>query len=118
MDLAGDIYDLYALANSEELREDLVVVFIGHTEAYQDNYQTRWRLKTNGAKLSKLNIEGKLTYTFYTKVDMVDGKMNYTFLTNTDGYNTARTPYGLFDLEIDNNLAHVISEIRKFENGD
>ena len=118
MDLAGDIYDLYSLANSTELREDLVVVFIGHVESYQDNYTTRWRLKTNGAKLSKLNLEGKLTYTLYTQAEQADDGMKYYFLTQTDGYNTARSPYGLFDAKIDNDLAYVIDSIRKFENGD
>jgi hypothetical protein len=118
MDLAGDIYDLYALANSEDLREDLIVVFIGHVEAYPDNYVTRWRLKTNGAKLTKLNLEGKLTYTFYSNAEQEGETTNYYFTTNTDGFNSARSPEGLFNYKVPNDLAPMLIEINKFEKGE
>ena len=119
MELAGDIYDLYALANSEELRDDLVVIFIGHVESYVDNGDNRWRLKTNGQKLTKLNVEGKITYTFYSHAELVgENEIEYYFTTQTDGYNTARTPQGLFDYKIDNDLNFAISRIREFELGE
>lgn len=118
MELAGDIYDMYSMANSEDLRDDLVVVFIGHVESYQENFEPRWRLKTNGAKLTKLNLEGKLTYTLYSHAEKVGENIEYYFTTNTDGFNTARTPEGLFDYKIENNLSTILTEIRKFENGE
>jgi hypothetical protein len=118
MDYAGDIYDLYSLANSENLRDDLVVVFVGHVEAYTDNFETRWRLKTGGTKLTKLNVESKLSYTFYSHAENTGEKVNYYFTTQTDGFNTARSPEGLFEYKIPNDLEPMIQEIIKFENGE
>jgi Cdc6-like AAA superfamily ATPase len=118
LDYAGDIYDLYSLANSEKLRDDLTVVFIGHVESYQDNFETRWRLKTGGAKLTKLNVESKLAYTFYSHAENTGDKIEYYFTTQTDGFNTARSPEGLFEYKIDNDLAPMIHAINDFEMGD
>lgn len=118
MDLAGDIYDLYAYANSENLRDDLIVVFIGHTEVYSTSDGPKLRLKTNGQKLSKLNVEGKLTYTFYSQVEMDGETPKYFFTTQTDGYNTARTPYGAFKYSIPNDLNFIVNTITEFENGE
>ena len=118
LDYAGDIYDLYSLANSEDLREDLIIVFVGHVEAYQDNFETRWRLKTGGSKLTKLNVESKLAYTFYSVAENTGEKIEYYFTTQTDGFNTARCPEGLFEYKIPNDLQPMLEEIRKFESGE
>ena len=118
MEMAGDIYDLYATANSENLRDDLVIVFVGHVESFQDNDETRWRLKTNGQKLTKLNVEGKLSYTLYSNAEKEGDEVKYYFTTQTDGANTARTPQGLFDYKIPNDLNIVIQAIREYETAD
>jgi hypothetical protein len=118
MDYAGEIYDLFAMANSEELRDDLFIIFTGHTETYQDaNFEYKQRLLTGGTKLTKLNLEGKLTYTLYTDVEFEDGKPTYAFLTQTDGSNTARSPEGCFEYKIPNDLEEVIKSIKEYENG-
>jgi len=113
--LAYVIYELYNLANSDEIREDLVVIFIGHVEPYNDNSETKWRLKVYGQQLNKLNIEGKLSYTFYTEVERAGDDVKYMLSTQSNGYNTARTPAGIFDYKIDNDMNFCINEIRKFE---
>ena len=118
MDYAGEIYDLYSLAGSETLRDDLIVIFIGHVEIYEDNFKKRWRLKTGGTKLTKLNVEGKLSYTFYTEVSFKDKKPIYKFVTQTDGTNTARTPEGCFEYQIDNNLGFIVNTIKEYENSE
>jgi hypothetical protein len=118
LDYAGEIYDLYALAGSETLREDLIVVFIGHTEIYEDNFKKRWRLKTGGAKLTKLNVEGKLSYTLYSHIEYENKKPKYYFITQSDGTTTARSPEGCFDFQIDNDLRHVIDSIINYENSE
>jgi hypothetical protein len=115
LDYAGDIYDLYSLASSSELRDDLIVVFMGHTEYYQDNSITKQRLLTGGAKLTKLNLEGKLTYTLYTSVEFESGKPEYYFVTQTDGTTSARSPEGCFEFRIPNDLNYVINRIKEFE---
>lgn len=115
MDYAGDIYDLYGSLG--KLRDNLKILFIGHTEYYNDNHKTKRRLKTGGAKLTKLNIEGLLTYTLYTEVERKGNKNHYYFLTQSDGTTTARSPHDCFaGYKIDNDLAEVIKAIDKFEN--
>jgi len=117
MDLAGDIYDLYRLI--ADLREDLTVFCIAHTEDYvgKDGI-TRQRLKTNGAKLTKLNLEGLTTYTLYTSAVKGEEGLTYKFETQNNGFNTARSPEGVFeDFLIDNDFAIVDSAIREYELG-
>jgi hypothetical protein len=118
LDYAGEIFDLYSLVNSDNLRDDLIVIFIGHVEIYEDNFKKRWRLKTGGNKLTKLNVEGKILYTLYTEIEFKDKKPSYYFVTQTDGTNTARSPEGCFDFQIPNNLGFVIKTIREFENSE
>jgi hypothetical protein len=118
MDLAGDIYDLYRLIS--QLREDLTVFCIAHTEDYVGvDGIVRQRLKTNGSKLTKLNLEGLTTYTLYTKVVKGEGGINlYKFDTQTNGFNTARSPEEVFEtIEIDNDFALVDKAIRDYELG-
>jgi len=63
MDLAKVIYDLYR--HTHNLRDDLIVFFMAHVEEYDVDGETHWRTKTNGKKLTKLNMHGKLTYNPY-----------------------------------------------------
>lgn len=113
--LAYIIYELYNLVNSDEIREDLVVIFIGHIEPYQDNGDTKWRLKVAGKMLNNFSVEAKVTYTFYTLVERNGDDVKYMLTTQSNGYNTARTPAELFDYMIPNDMNYVINEIRKFE---
>jgi hypothetical protein len=113
--LAVGIYELYNLVNSDEVREDLIVIFVGHIEPYQDNGETKWHLKTVGKMLNNLNIEGKVTYTFYTHVEREGGETKYMLMTQSNGYNTARCPEGIFDYMIPNDMDYVINEVRKHE---
>ena len=116
IDYAADIYELFKLTQSEVLREDLYVIFMGHTEEWKDNHVTKHRLKTGGAKLTNLNVEGKLTYTFYTEVEFKEDKPVYYFVTQSDGTTTARSPYGCFDTKIPNDLGLIVKTIDEFEN--
>ena len=115
IDYAADIYELFKLTQSEVLREDLYIVFLGHTEEWKDNHITKHRLKSGGAKLTNLNVEGKLTYTFYTEVEFNEGKPEYFFVTQSDGTTTARTPHGCFERRIPNDLGSIIKRIEEFE---
>ena len=118
MDLAGDVYDLYRLI--ADLREDLTVFCIAHTEDYvgKDGI-TRQRLKTNGAKLTKLNLEGLTTYTLYTTTVKGEEGIEYKFETQNNGFNTARSPEGVFEsFAINNDFKEVDSSIREYELGE
>jgi hypothetical protein len=118
MDLAGDIYDLYRLI--ADLREDLTVFCLAHTEDYTGkDGLPRQRLKTNGAKLTKLNLEGLTTYTLYSSMTKGEEGAEYSFETQNNGYNTARSPEGVFEsFKINNDLASVNDAIRSYELGE
>lgn len=115
IDYAASIYELYQLAQDPSLRQDLFIIFVGHTEQYNDNGITRQRLKTGGSKLTKMNIEGKVSYTFYTDIEFQNGKPEYYFLTQSDGTNTARTPEGCFEYRIPNDLDFILKRISEYE---
>lgn len=116
-DYAKEVYDLISFCNDSSLRDDLFIVLSAHPEYYDKNGETHARLKTGGKKLTKLNVEGKLLYTFYTKVSHSPEGNTYTFTTQTDGYNTARSPEGVLPYEVDNDLDTIIKLIEDFENG-
>ena len=117
-DMAGIIYDLYRMI--PKLREDLTVFCLGHTEDFTGTDGIiRQRLLTNGAKLTKLNLEGLTTYTLYTTVVKEADGLKYYFETQTNGYNTARSPEGVFEeARIPNDLNLVDKAIRAFEFGE
>jgi hypothetical protein len=115
IDYAADIYELFKLTQSEVLREDLYIVFLGHTEEWKDNHVVKHRMKSGGAKLTNLNVEGKLTYTLYTEIEFNEGKPEYYFITQSDGTTTARSPFGCFERKIPNDLGYVIKRIDEFE---
>lgn len=113
-DMAKLIYDLYRLV--PELREDMIIFSLAHIDEYQTReFETKQRLKTNGLKLTKLNLEGLTTYTFYTKVERSENEVKYVLETQTNGYNTARTPEGLFDLTIPNDFNYIVNKVIEYE---
>lgn len=115
VDYAGEIYDLFRLIG--ELRDDLIVFCLAHTEYYQ-SAEGVWktRMKTGGAKLTKLNIEGLSSYTLYTKVDRgEDYSCTYSLETMNSGNNTGRSPEGCFKPIIPNDFGFISKTIREYE---
>lgn len=108
--LAGGIYDIYKLIRQLP-RQDIVVFVMAHVENYEVNGVTHQRTLTNGKKLSKLNLGGLLNYNLYSKIDITGSTPAYKLITNSDGLNEARSPMGVFDQEIDNNLEAVRLQI-------
>ena len=53
----------------------------------------------------------------YAKVKKnADGEMEYVFQTKTSGYNTCKSPYGMFEeTDVDNNLQLVKDAIIEYE---
>lgn len=115
-DYAKEVYDLISFCNDPSLRDDLFIVLTAHPDYYDKNGETHTRLKTGGKKLTKLNVEGKLLYTFYTKVEHSPEGNKYMLTTQTDGYNTARSPADVLPLTVDNDLDVIIKLINDFEN--
>lgn len=108
------------LKQGKELRDDLFVCILTHSENTGDNINPYFKIKTLGKLLdSVITLEGLFTYVLFTRVVRDDEtEVAYKFVTNSDGTCTAKTPYGLFaDRLIDNDLNYVINEIKLYNEG-
>lgn len=118
-DMAKHAYEV--LKNAKELRDDLTVCILTHSENTGDNINPYYKIKTLGKLLdSVITLEGLFTYVFFTKVVRDDAsEVSYKFITNNDGTCTAKSPMGLFnDRLIDNDLDLVIRTIKEYNEGE
>ena len=106
IDLASCIFNLVNIV--PDLRDDITVIFIGHTQTYDEGFT---RLLTNGKKLNKIGLEKYFDTVLIAKNN--DGK--YVFETKSPN-STARTPMGSYDDEqyIDNDLYEVIKVLKEY----
>ena len=87
--------------------EDEIVYFLHHIETMSDG---KVKAKTIGKMLDeKLTIEGLFSVVLMCRTD---GKRHY-FETQSDGNTTAKSPMGMFEPEIDNDLKFVDQTIRE-----
>ena len=85
-------------------QDDKIVYFLHHSESGEDG---REKVKTIGKMLDeKLCIEGCFDIVIYCQ--------DQKFYTQTNGQSVAKTPEGMFDLEIPNDLAAVDAAIREY----
>lgn len=114
-DFASEVYELFKLIRELE-REDLTVVVMSHIDIYELNGVQCSRIKTNGKKLTKINLNSFLTYNLYTKVTYDGGEAKYELVTVSDGTTEARAMKGVFEPVIPNDLKMVIDTIIEKEN--
>ena len=108
-DIAVDFYNLLKFI-TDHTPEDTIVYFLHHTELSEDG---RIKAKTSGKMLdNQLTLEGLFSIVMLAKVN--DGK--YYFETQSDGYTPCKSPMGMFDLRIDNDLKFVDKKIREYYN--
>lgn len=77
-----------------------VVFVLAHPEVYKGaNGVEQERLRVLGKMATKLNIEGSVIYSFYSKVDPTapTRPQRYKLTMHNSGFNTARVPMGAFD---------------------
>lgn len=97
-----------------DTRDDLNVVMVFHTQTVRDDNGNTWTtIKTNGQKLGKIVLESKLPIVLLAKC--VDG--NYIFETQANN-STAKSPMGMLDKQIPNDVAAVIEALKKYEEDD
>lgn len=64
---------------------------------------------------SVITLEGLFTYVLFTKIVKNDSdEVQYKFVTNSDGTCTAKSPMGMFDKLIDNDLKFIIDRINEY----
>ena len=102
-DMAANFRDLIHYIN--ELEDDnKIVYFLHHSEADADG---REKVKTIGKMLDeKLCIEGCFNIVLYCQ--------DYKFYTQSNGQSVAKSPEGMFELEIPNDLKLVDTKIREY----
>ena len=88
--------------------DDVIVYFLHHTEITDTG---KIKAKTSGKMLdNQLTLEGLFSIVLLCKTD---GQEHY-FETQSDGYTTCKSPMGMFDLKIDNDLKMVDTKIREY----
>ena len=87
--------------------DDVIVYFLHHTETADG----RVKAKTIGKLLDeKLTVEGCFDIVLLTQVEGGE----HFFITQSDGYTSAKSPEGMFEAKIPNDLAKVDAEIRAY----
>lgn len=118
-DMAKHAYEV--LKQGKDLRDDLFVCILTHSENTGDNINPYYKIKTLGKLLdSVITLEGLFTYVLFTRVVREsEDEIAYKFITNSDGTCTAKSPIGLFkDKLIDNDLDFVIKSIIEYNEGE
>jgi len=94
--------------------EDQRYAFLtGHTETYKVGNDTKERLKILGKLGTKMQLEGKAEVVLYSRVEMVSGKPEFILETQNNGFNTARSPMGVFEGKIPNDYNFIVQELLK-----
>lgn len=103
--MAQKFRDLIHFVNDLE-DENKIVYFLHHSELDTDG---REKVKTIGKMLDeKLTVEGCFDIVLYCQ--------DHKFFTQSNGQSTAKSPEGMFDLEIPNDLKAVDVAIREYYN--
>lgn len=106
-DMALNFRNLIHYIN-QRVPNDVIVYFLHHTEKTEDG---RIKAKTVGRMLDeKLTVEGCFDIVLLTSVQ---GQEHY-FITQSDGYTTAKSPEGMFEPQIPNDLKAVDDAIRLY----
>lgn len=88
--------------------DDVIVYFLHHTELSDDG---KIKAKTLGKMLdNQLTVEGLFSIVLLCQVE----GMEHYFLTNSDGSNPSKSPMGMFEQKIDNDLKFVDDTIREY----
>ncbi len=89
--------------------DDLIVYFLHHADT--DINTGKRKAKTIGRMLDeKLTVEGCFDIVLFTQIE--NGE--HYFVTQSDGTNTAKSPEGMFEAKIPNDLKMVDTRIREY----
>lgn len=107
-----DVLDHIDLGVANGLFEENRYAFItGHIENYKSGNDSLQRLKTLGNMATQMQLEGKLESVFYSMVEREGTENKYILETQNNGFNTARSPQGLFDGKIENDYGLILDKL-------
>lgn len=110
-ELAEGVYDLMRLPLT---RNDFIIYYFAHTDDVENNKETYERVKANGRKLEKIVLESLCTIVLYSRLEVTMGEREYYFQTNNLGFDTSKSPEGMFPDRIPNDLQFVDKSIREY----
>lgn len=106
-DMAKQFYEMLRTITTQT-SDDTIVYLLHHYE----NKDGHFKIKTVGKMLDeKLTVEGLCTIVLYC---YAGEDYEHYFITQSDGTTTAKSPMGMFDLKIDNDLYFVDTVIREY----
>lgn len=91
--------------------EERFAFITGHIETYKSGNETLQRLKTLGNMATQMQLEGKLESVFYSMVEREGAENKYILETQNNGFNTARSPQGLFEGKIENDYGLILDKL-------
>ncbi len=114
--LAKQIYDIIKFTLTE-LPDDIFVVFLSHAEESVDmDGRRKIKAKTIGKMIDNaLTLEGLFSIVLFSKVKRTKEGVEHIFETFNNGENTFKSPEGMFEPEIPNDLALVKECIIRYE---
>lgn len=94
---------------NHQMPDDIIVYFLHHTET--DSNTGKIKAKTVGKMLdNQLTVEGCFNIVLLCSVEGTE----HFFITQSDGYTTAKSPEGMFDIRIPNDLKAVDTAVRNY----
>lgn len=94
---------------NHQMPDDIIVYFLHHTET--DSNTGKIKAKTVGKMLdNQLTVEGCFNIVLLCSVEGTE----HFFITQSDGYTTAKSPEGMFDIRIPNDLKAVDTTVREY----
>jgi len=117
--MSKHLFDITEIARN--LRDDLNIFILTHSEETQKDFETIRKMKTFGKMFDQnITLEGLFTVVLYTHTEWDDKeqKGNYYFITNrTAGY-PAKSPVGMFEnIIIPNDLGYVAEKVNEYNEG-
>lgn len=107
-DIALHFRDLIHSIN-RDVPDDVIVYFLHHTET--DSVSGKIKAKTVGKLLdNQLTVEGCFDIVLLAKIEGEE----HIFETQSDGYTTAKSPEGMFEKRIPNDLKAVDTAVREY----
>jgi len=100
--------------NNGNFEEQRFAFLTGHVETFKSGNETMQRLKVLGNMATKMQLEGKLESVFYSAVEKDSDGIKYILETQNNGFNTARSPQGLFEPKIENDYGLIVQKLLEF----
>lgn len=113
--IAKNIWDILNFCSS--LPEHIKVYFLTHEEVVTENFEPLRKIKTLGKMLDNVvTLEGLFTIVLFGETKVKGKKIEKFFVTQSDGTTTAKSPYGMFDHEIPNDLGFISDKVDAYNN--